>query len=232
VTQRCLEQDLDLSAEHVHRDARDFTHKHEAVEKFVHVRGLDPRGGEPISSLSPRGRYKSMHVSRARAATTWIDDEDVCWLLAYGPYHASGDVKDVYEYFKQLDNRSELAPTAEDFMALSEETTEHLLIKLAEEGEKLIAEARANIGKEILGTFYKTAGRAALCVDMSVQEFDGSMEEGTIAIIIDAPWPAIAIVDVIQALLPDNSEIIQTANPGGREAMPGELVFTWSLLQE
>jgi hypothetical protein len=238
VTLRCLEEDLRLSADlFAQRDAREYSSRHPVVGKFVDLRADAPDVGETIKSLVPFGAYRSLHTGRGRGATYWDAEYETCWLVAYNDYHASGDRKDVYNYFQRLDENDRLAPTVEDFENLLTETPAALVDALREVGPQLLGEARAFPGEEIRKDFVASVqpgsvGTAIMTVDI-VCEVDGKLEEGWIGILIPAglTWPADGALALAAALAPaevPSADLHWSETVGSRARLPNELAFTWS----
>lgn len=237
MTRRCLESDLRLSPDLVSTDARDFSVEHSVLRKTCSVRGPQPDGGEVIKSLTPSGAYRSLHDGRARGATLWVEDEDVCWLVAYDAYHATGDRNDVYNYFVKLQEAGKLAPTEADWLALTESTPVDLLEQLRERAADLIAEARGTPGREAMITFQGNRpegrpGEAVMAIDLVVVEDDGA-EQGWLGVTLprDVDWPAEGVLAVFAALLPPEvrtEDLTMTNRFASRDSRKGEIVCTWS----
>ena len=238
VTLRCLEDDLGLSpALFATRDAREYSSRHPAVGKFVDLRESAPNTGETIQSLVPFGAYRSLHTGRGRGATYWDEEFETCWLVAYHEYHATGDRKDVYEYFKRLDAGDRLAPTADDFENLLSETPSTLIDALRELAPQLLGEARTFPGDEVRKEFVASVqpgdtGTAIMTVDI-VCETDGDLEEGWLGLVIppDVTWPAEGALALAAALAPPEvpaAELHWSDMVGRRERLPNEIAFTWS----
>lgn len=161
--------------------------------------------------------------------TTWDEDNDVCWMVAYGATHASGEDRDCYNYFESLSGRGELAPTADDYEGLWEVSAEAVLDVLPDLGRELYAEAKARPGEEASRSF--ADGKAFMMVDIVV--FDtGNGEEGAILLTVPQTIPHgfDVIVDYLARLLPphvDLDTIEQAARFGGRLCRYDELAWTW-----
>ncbi len=234
VTRRCLDEDLGLSSKQVEesvlQDARDFKSVHAAVRKFVSMRGAAPDGAEPIYGPFPRGRVGSLHVGEARAATTWDEREDVCWLLAYNDYHRNGDPDDAYNVFIDLYNRDELMPTQrdyDDFLAEDDVDEELVIEGLLEIGAELLARARANPGREEVKT-WSDGGHQVMCVDVLVVGQDRA-EEGWLGLTLpqDVVLTNEQVYDLVQALLPPDAMPRYEKRFKDRPRRPGEIVFQW-----
>ncbi|TCC35074.1 hypothetical protein [Kribbella sindirgiensis] len=168
----------------------------------------------------------------------WVESEDTCWLVAYDEYHATGDRKDVYNYFEKLQQRGELAPTEDDWLAVTESTPQDLLEKLRDLAPGLIAEARQSPGTEAMVTFQAQdsddggRGQAVMAIDVVVLEREGA-EEGWIGVTLprDTDWPQEGVLAIVAALVPpeiDSDALLPSSKLAGRDRHKGEIVFTWS----
>ncbi|WP_377322543.1 hypothetical protein ACFJIY_24070 [Pimelobacter simplex] len=243
VTERCLEEDLGAAEDEVgsllQRDARSFTDLHDAVEKFVGMREDDPEKGEPVHGIRPRGKVCSLHVGTGRAVTTWDEEEDVCWLLAYHWFHRNGHPDDCYNIFLDLHNNGDrLLPSASDYATFfdsSDEDEEHessaLTLDLIEELElvsaELLCEARSNPSVEAVRTF-RVNGRQIMLVDLVVDS-GGSAEEGWMSLRLpeDEHLSDSDLYEMLAALLPEDVHPIFTNKFQDRDSMPGEIVYRW-----
>lgn len=234
VTRRCLKDDLGLSDEQVLQytklDARDYMDLHASVDKLVAMRGQAPQGGEPIYGPFPRGSIRSLHVGSGRAVTAWDPTENVCWLLAFDGYHRNGEADDAYNVFIDLYNADELLPTAQDYKDLfdAEDDDEVVVIPdLLEVGERLLARARANPGREEVETF-TDGGRQVICVDIVI-DGDAQLEEGWLGITLpqDEALSNDEIYGLVQALLPHDVMPTYVQTFRDRERRRGEIVFHW-----
>jgi len=238
VTERCLRNDLGLSKQRADelltQDARLFEDEHAAVKKFVAMRKADPRGGEPIHGPYPRGRVRSLHVGETRAVTAWDEDEDVCWLLAYHHYHRNGDPEDAYAIFNALYSADALMPTASDYQNFlddveGEDDDEPPLIEdLLEVGQKMLAVARANPGREAIETWHNGERRQVICVDIVVEAGDW-MEEGWLGLTLPEHemLSDVQVFEMVQALLPEGVVPIYERRFRDRERRRGEIVYRW-----
>lgn len=187
--------------------------------------------------MGPHGLFKSLHLGRGRGLTTWDNDDDVCWLVSYGAYHASGDSRDVYNRFELLYAGDQLAPTADDYEALYEITPEELLRNLRELGPKLVSAARDTPGYELVRPFNAANpahpdAQAVIVIDLVV-EATADAEQGWLGLTLpsDCRWPPGGVMDMVAALLPDDVpsyEVQRTDRVGGRPRRPDEVAFTWS----
>ncbi len=233
VTRRCLEEDLGLDPSLVGRDARHYCHEHEALRTFVVKREGAPGFGEPIVDVGKTGSVLSLHVGTGRAATIWDPDEDVCWLLAWSPTHATGERRDAYQLFMKLDGRRELMPTVEDYEAINTEAITYIADGLVAACAGLYDDARANSGTEMSQTFENRG--ALILVDVIIVD-DDEMEEGWVAITYprDTPITAEVALDLCARILPTHIPVdqIDFADHFGRRPMePGELIFRWEYVR-
>lgn len=229
-TRRCAVEDLGLDYVRAARDARYYCADHEVLRTFVVRREGAPGIGEPISGIEPRGSVTSLHIRRGRGATRWDAAEDVCWLLAYSPTHASGEMRDAYEYFLHLYGRRDLLPTADDYESLWEISSEALLDELAELGNALLGDARAAPHTEINGTC--DTGSMMVLIDLMVID-DQECEEGWVAFAFseDTSLTRSQVFDLLEAMLPENVDLetVQaSALFGRREVQWNEIAYTWT----
>jgi hypothetical protein len=217
--------------QHVKLDARDYTDLHASVEKLVAMRGQAPSGGEPISGPFPRGSIRSLHVGSGRAVTAWDPAENVCWLLAFDGYHRNGEADDAYNVFIDLYNANELHPTSQDYKDLfdaeDDGDDEDMIPGLRDVGERLLARARANPGREEVETF-TDGGRQVICVDIVI-DGDAQLEEGWLGITLpqDEAISNEEIYGLVQALLPPDVTPTYVQRFRDRERRRGEIVFHW-----
>jgi len=218
----------------VGRDARDFCAEIEddVLRKFVTARAAAPDVGDKVSGVLPKGKVKSLHVGRGRAATIWDPIEGVCWLLAYDGMHATGERRDVYQYFMKLSTDDGLLPTIDDYDAIDETTEAYLMDRLVEQAAGIYLDARADPGTEFNATYDKNS--AFVVLDVIVEQ-DGEMEEGWISIGFarDTPLSAATALDVISRILPRHINIDMldhAASFHGRPLRGDEIVFTWTFV--
>lgn len=236
VTQRCLRDDLGLPPEFVNREAANFAVEHEAVRVFVGKRSGAPAGGENLLDISAYGHVKTLHVGKARGVTIFDEAEQVCWLLAYGETHAVGERRDAYNGFVRLDERGELMPTPEDYLALESITSASVIDAMRKVSEQLVASARVDSGTEKTETLTLTDGEGveiAVCIEMLVFGND-SAEQGWMSFILpyDAPLTVDNLLDFIADLLPNTiapEAVEQAGEVNGRPIHHNELAFTWSV---
>ena len=231
VTARCLRDDLLLSDEDSGRDARSFRARHDVLRAFVNKREGAPAEGEPIQGLEPHGAYLSLHHSRWRGVTRWDASNDVCWLLAFSPTHASGELRDAYNYFQSLHRRDELLPTADDYELLEDITPANFIDGIAAVGADLYRDARSNPRTVFTETY--GGGSADVVVDVLVME-DGALEEGWIAVgfPFDTPLNEYTALDVVAHILPRDIMVVgleRAAYFAERPLRHDELVFKWDL---
>jgi hypothetical protein len=222
--------DLGLDPSHLERDARAYCAEHEILQAFVNERAAAPEIGERVVGVHKTGSVRSLHRGRSRGATIYDSVEDVCWLLAYSPTHATGERRDVYRHFMNLDGRGELLPTAEDYEAINMDAATYIADGLAQACADIYRDAKADPGVDKHGTF---ENRKALVLIDLVLELDGELEEGWIAITFpqDTPITAEVAVDLCARILPPHIPVslLEFADHFGRRPMqPGELIFTWS----
>lgn len=228
VTQRCLEEDLELDPGLAERDARDYCAQHDALRAFVLKREGAPGVGEPTRGIKPFGAWLNLHHGRTRAVTYWDEEEDVCWLVAYSRTHASGEDRDCYNYFVDLGSKGRLGPTTEDYEKLNDRSVLQILDDLAAFGADLFTEARANPGVELNETV--SGAGVSLVIDLVVIEED-NMEEGWISLQFppDTNMDENDALSLFSRLLPPEVfKIIDWASSfHDRPLRPDELVFTW-----
>ena len=235
VTARCLEEDLGLPRDYACLDAELFESRCEPVRKFVSMRGTDPNSGEPIESLSPRTAFRSLHTGRGRAATFYDKVHDVCWLLAWDPYHADGDPDDVYEYFGRLDSAKVLRPSKEDVDQLVAPAIGAALFRQAEiAGGLLVLNARSEPAKSVCWTLADGVG-IRIMLEVVWDERDG-LEQGWLGILLEPRQDILAhsLWSIAAALLKGLGEdvlgTLEAVTDGfpDRPSPPNELVITWT----
>lgn len=222
-----MTDDLGLESDLVGHDARLLKDAHPAIAKFVALRGVAPRDGEPTFGPYPRGLVRSLHVGAARGVTTWDEVEEVCWLLAFGSFHRNGDPNDAYKIFNLLHTNDTLLPTAADYEALFLDRDDRLVDRLRIAGARLLAEARRSPGTEAVETWHDR-GRQVICVDLVVED-DGEAEDGWMGLTLpsDERLSDSEVYDLVAALLPDAAHPIWSATFRGRPRRTGEIVFRW-----
>ncbi len=227
-----MTDDLQLSKNLLKSDARDFKNAHPAVKKFVKMRSVDPAGGEPTHGPYKRGLIRSLHVGSARAVTTWDDQEDVCWLLAFNDYHRNGEPDDAYNLFNGLYSDDKLLPTEDDYDAFFEDDDDDFFERFATTAAELLERARANPGKEEFET-WADGGSQVLCIDILV-DGDDYMEEGWVSLTLpDGEFLTDdEFYDVALRLVPEGVEPLWSQKFRGRDRRRGEVVFTWTLYKE
>lgn len=248
VTARCLQDDLDLTEQDAERfaslDARSFETAHKAVENFVAMRGTEPAMGKAIHGVRPRGLVRSLRVGQGRAVTTWDEEEDVCWLLAYNGFHQSGHPDDAYNVFVELhDNDDDLLPTAEDYELFFNTTDDDeedydgvvrlsLLDQLSVVSAELLQEARAHPLKEAVRTF-NVNGKQIMCVDVLVED-DSYAEVGWMSLRLpeDEHLTDAVVYELLSALLPEDVHPLYETKFRDRDRMSGEIVYRWEYVTE
>ncbi|WP_284255027.1 hypothetical protein [Pseudolysinimonas kribbensis] len=167
--------------------------------------------------------------------TIFDADKNVCWLIGYGPTHAKGEDRDVFNDFERLDGRGELLPTADDYELLETLSTAAQIDALTELGLALYEEARSEPGVEVnrtLGLKDGKEGSMLIVVDLEVFD-DGEAEQGWIVFTIP-PQTGIGeeqLYDVLGAILPanmDGDSLTMVAKVGDRAINYNELAWTWS----
>ncbi|GAA2169283.1 hypothetical protein GCM10009845_35210 [Pedococcus bigeumensis] len=208
-------------------DARTFADEHEAVKKLVAMRGAAPDKAEPTYGPYARGLLGSLHVSSARAVTTWIPSDDVCWLLGYNDYHRNGEPDDAYAVFNGQYEDGVLMPTQEDWEAFFEEPVDRFLDMLRETGQRLLEAARANPGHEEFETF-DDGGHQVICVDILVLG-DGRAEEGWMGLTLpaDEVLSDMEVFEMVATLIPEGAVPIYEHKFKDRERRRGEIVYRW-----
>lgn len=137
ITQRCLVDDLGLSADSTFEDVQ----HHPIVKAFVAKRQTVPADGETIGpAAGVRTLYKLRGATRSRGATLFDADERVVWLCAYG-YHESGSPDDAYRRFESLMREHRLEPVMDDFVALGRERKRRFTDLVVGHAEAAIREA-------------------------------------------------------------------------------------------
>lgn len=181
------------------------------------------------------GSVKTLHINRGRAVTIFDADKNVCWLIGYGPTHAKGEDRDVFNDFERLDGRGELLPTADDYELLETLSTAAQIDALTELGLALYEEARSEPGVEVnrtLGLKDGAQGSMLIVIDLEVFD-DGEAEQGWIVFTIP-PQTGIGeeqLYDVLNAILPSNMDLdslARVAQIGDRTINYNELAWTWS----
>jgi len=156
VTRRCLVEDLDFSAEAIAAPLSEIAAVNDIVQAFVDRRSNHPEGQEIVTGLRTNKVIFTLHVGEHRGAT-WFQkpvlDENgvpvtppVVWLLA-ARFHRSGKAEDAYPYFRELDGKGRLLPTADDVMALLAQTHRSLAESLVKEVPYLIEDAKQSPGR-------------------------------------------------------------------------------------
>jgi hypothetical protein len=218
---------LGLAGDLVTTDARTFKDAHVAVKKFVEMREHAPAVGEPTFGPYKRGLIRSLHVGSARGVTTWVEDDDVCWLLGYNEFHRNGHPDDAYEVFNRQYIAGVLLPTDEDWEEFFTEPQDRFLDLLRSTGERLLQQARANPGSEEFETF-NDGGTQVICVDVLV-EGDGRAEDGWVGLTLPANEVLSneEVFDLVAALLPEGVVPIFAMEFKDRARRPGEIVYRW-----
>lgn len=189
--------------------------------------------------MGHHGAVKTLHVGRARAVTTYDAKHDVCWLLAYGETHATGETRDAFRDFENLHTRDELLPTADDYESLERISTAAQIDLLKEFGAEVYAEAREHPGDEInktVGLRDDYEGQMLIVIDLEV--IDGAEAEQGWIIFTVPPQTGLGeeqLYDVLDSILPervDLESLTKVATVRDRAVRYNELAWTWSCYPE
>lgn len=178
-------------------------------------------------------------MGQGRAVTTWDEEEDVCWLLAWHWFHRNGHPDDCYNLFVSLHvNGDNLLPSEADYDAFFDSSDEDeedyegvvqlvLLEELAAISEALLVEARARPNVEAVRTF-RVKGQQIMCVDALVEP-DGRLEVGWISLRLpeDEHLSDLDVYDLLLSVLPKGVTPIYEMKFRDRERTPGEIVYSW-----
>lgn len=234
-TQRCVRDDLGLTESNAARDVEGYCAQHEALRVFLGKRRHDPSEGENVLDVEPYGHIKSLHIGKARAATIYDANLDVCWLLAFNETHATGERRDAYNHFVRLSGRGELLPSKDDIGALSTVTPANVIDTLRAHGEHLYEAAIAALGDEVCESLVLDDGQdASIVVSIEVVvEQQESAEQGWIAFVLpyDAPVTPDLMLDLIADLIPDHVDpdsVDFATSVNSRPVRHNELAFTWT----
>ena len=226
-----MADDLHLPIEHATRDARNYQSEHPAVKTFVQLRESAPGVGEPITDVRPKGKVLSLHVGAGRAATVYDAEQDVVWLLAYSPTHATGERRDGYRKFMRLDERDELLPTDEDYESVEGLSSVAILDAFEVQCRAIYAEARMRPGDEVSGVVLLSNGQKSgvvAAVDVQIVGQD-NIEQGWVAFNFpaDTRLSTSQVLDLLVAVLPEGVEPERAADINGRQLKHYELGWTW-----
>lgn len=119
VTQRCILDDLGLTASSASLSIDDLADQNAVVAAFRDKRSAAPNGQETIQQLVSHVVVYSLHAGEARGATWYDKKVGIVWLLA-ARFHRSGKKDDAYPYFRELDAAGHLLPTRDDYQAFFE----------------------------------------------------------------------------------------------------------------
>ncbi|MCH1867062.1 hypothetical protein [Nocardioides sp. CFH 31398] len=208
------------------------------MKKFVAMRGQAPDQGEPVHGGWGFGVVCSLHVGEERAVTTFVVEEDVCWLLAYNDYHRIGDRKDAYNYFIDLYASGDLMPSDKDYETFFENSdvdeedidavmSLELLDEVAVISRELLDEARSAPGTEAVRTF-RVNGKQLMCVDV-VLEPTARAEEGWLSLVLpeDEYLSDDDLYELVASLLPPGVTPLYSNDFRGRARVAGEIVYQW-----
>lgn len=229
-----MRDDLQLPAEDAKREASRISEKHVAIRTFVSKRSNGPGEGENVLNVVPYGHVKSLHVGKGRAATIFDEEQGVCWLLAYGDTHATGERRDSYNDFVRLSNRGELLPGESDYAALYTLTDAALMDELKEYGRELFDRANNEPNGDYVTSFVLEDGQDA-SISLSVEvivDNDGTAEQGWTAFVLPPGCPIgqAQLLDLVADLIPDHVDVESidfAADVRGRVVAFNELAFTW-----
>jgi hypothetical protein len=156
VTQRCLVEDLGFASEAINSPLSHLAAENDIVQAFNDRRSNHPEGPEVVTGLRTNKVIFTLHVGEHRGATwfqkTVLDHAGVpvtppvVWLLA-ARFHRSGKAEDAYPYFRELDSKGRLLPTADDVRALLNQTHRSLAESLLKEVPYLIEDAKLSHGR-------------------------------------------------------------------------------------
>jgi hypothetical protein len=158
VTKRCLVEDLGLAPEAIDATLSDLAGTNDIVQGFLDKRSNHPEGQEVVTGLRSNKVVFTLHLGEHRGAT-WFQKSvldasgvpitpAVVWLLAVR-FHRSGKAEDAYPYFRDLDAKNRLLPTAEDVNALLAQSRQTLAASLINDVPHLIKDARESPGRVI-----------------------------------------------------------------------------------
>lgn len=214
ITGRCLEEDLNASAEADFEAVRGL----EIVKAFVGECAEKANGTRQVSPL--RCGQEIWVLARGndhRGATLHRPDQQVLWLLAYAR-HRSGQSDDFFPFCKELDKQERLLPTKDDYKRMVVERDRRFVDAVRVEAPLILREARSCEGE------YRCTAGGSLGASVSV-EFDGELDATAITVAFQANEIEYeqALV-LLAALTPSAWEPIQRMP--SRELVPGEVAFT------
>lgn len=147
ITRRCLVEDLELPADtaFVNAQSVDIVHAFasQRADEAVGTRTIGPEAGD-------RTLYRLGHGNDHRGATWHDPQENVVWLCAYR-LHRSGEAADAFPYFRDLMQRSQMMPTADDYERLFTDRSRRFVETVRQDAEELLQHARADPGRERRG---------------------------------------------------------------------------------
>lgn len=217
------------------RHVRHYCSQHDALRVFLSKREPGPGLGENLLNVVPYGHVKTLHVGQGRAATIYDEVADVCWLLAYGDTHATGEKRDVYRHFEKLSERGELLPTTKDYEALKAVTPAGVIDALRELASDVYTRAQGDLGHEVLQSITLDDERdASITISIEILVMgDDRMEQGWVSFVIphEDPVDEDMLLGLIADLIPahvDVDTIDYAGDVNGRPVRYDELAFTWS----
>lgn len=147
ITRRCLEDDLDYYGENPFEELEN----HEIVKALVKRRSDGPTDTREVAPLSSgKHVFRLAYGDRHRGATWYDERHGVVWLLGYAQ-HEFENRGDAFPYFKELDAEGRLLPGPIDYEKLLRERDKRLSSEVGVDAERLLREARATPGREVVG---------------------------------------------------------------------------------
>jgi hypothetical protein len=146
VTQRCLTDDFGNPAD---TPITKLLGK-EIIKALIKDRATTPTGGKTVGPAAGTDTYYRLaYGDDHRGATWWDSANKVVWLCAYNSRHRSGDPDDAFtDLFPRLITDKAMKPNADDYERLLEERDEWFDDHVLPDAQELLAEARADPGKE------------------------------------------------------------------------------------
>ncbi|HEX7060051.1 MAG TPA: hypothetical protein VF176_09395 [Solirubrobacterales bacterium] len=138
VTNRCVEQDLDMPAGVTFEELRN----HEIIKALISDRSdrtENTRQVSPLTSGQPIWVLSRGHDHRG--GTFFDEQERVVWLVAYRR-HRSGSEDDFFPYCKELDRKDRLLPTAQDYERMVRDRDGRIVRSIVIEAPLILKEAR------------------------------------------------------------------------------------------
>jgi hypothetical protein len=192
ITERCLEEDLDLIPPVSFAEAR----QHPMVRAFEHQRSATPIGTRTVGpAVGQRTLYRLGHGHDHRGATWHDEQERVVWLCAYR-LHRSGEPDDAFPYFHELIEAGRIMPTAFDYTSLFEDRGRRFAETVRQDAQALLVLARSNPGTEQVGLL---GGEEAAGVLVDIVE---TLEETYVAFSVVRMDPTRPLI-ILRAFYPD-----------------------------